>query len=231
MKIFKALLISISVFLIAGCTDNNDIPNDVKTFFKQSVMNIDIPKGGGTGTFITPDIVLTNCHVIKAKKTAILSTYDKALTFTGEVIACDKEKDLALIRCDCKDYLPFIIPITSKVPELGTYVYSGGYGVTNILGILDGFIQGQSTVGHYQISVPIAPGDSGSPVIAYINNQLKIVGVRSSVMALEYYVQGIFNTQTIRVLVTHIGLAINTDLVTTFLKQNNILDTTGEDNV
>ena len=134
--------------------------------------------GSGTGVIFTIDgYVLTNHHVIEgAKKISIeINRNNIRRAYNGRVILSDEENDLAIIKITDNLFTPFsYIPFKINYSDLkvGSSVFALGYPYASIIGedirfnegtisSRTGFQGNQST---YQMSVPIQPGNSGSPL-------------------------------------------------------------------
>ncbi len=148
-------------------------------------------EGSATGFFISPHIIVTNYHVVQDAEKITISFKDKKLT--AKLAVKDKINDLALLQIetgtpDVQDILDSVtaLPVGSvKTVTEGDRVYAVGYPLSPMLGkkvrVSEGIIN--SLVGmdddprEFQISIPIQPGNSGSPLF---NTNGQVIGVVSS---------------------------------------------------
>jgi serine protease Do len=148
----------------------------------------------GSGFFVTPDVVLTNWHVVQDKTFVEMKMYDKQETF-GKVIAKDVRLDLALVKVQSRGK-----PVqfyTGKTLDLGKTVEAIGHPRRLEFSITRGVISavrrhdninlvsqtgptGQPTGGgksvlFIQTDAPINPGNSGGPL--FLGD--KVIGVNT----------------------------------------------------
>ena len=133
----------------------------------------------GSGFFIAPNRIITNRHVIEDAYSVEVKTYNGNSFLVEGVISADEEGDLVMLQVS--------IPATIKIspleielskPEEGERVLVIG----NPLGlegtISDGLVSAVREVANFgtiiQITAPVSPGSSGSPVI---NLRGQVVGI------------------------------------------------------
>lgn len=141
----------------------------------------------GTGFFITPNLIVTNYHVIENSKTIEIKYQNNQKT-AATVIAKDPANDLALLKVKDSDesVSPLLIGNVQESKD-GDTVYAVGFPLPGLLGtnakLSEGIINSvtgfRDDVRMYQISIPIQPGNSGSPLI---NSKGQVVGVVTSTM-------------------------------------------------
>jgi hypothetical protein len=131
------------------------------------------PEGGeGTGFVVTADgHVLTCDHVLL--EAAAARIWVGETRYEAEVVARDKDRDLALLRITDKLSAP-LTPASFRRGDvtLGEQVFAMGYPISNLLGkslhITQGLISAMSGLSgdakQVQISAGIQPGNSGGPV-------------------------------------------------------------------
>ncbi len=147
-------------------------------------------KGNGSGFFVGGNIVATNYHVVKeaSRLTIVVNSSNGSHKYSTKVLCVDRVNDLALLTIDEADFSPLLsLPytISSKLIDVGTYIFTMGYPMEHIMGteikITDGIISSktgyQNDVVTYQISAPIQPGSSGGPMF---DSQGILVGVTSA---------------------------------------------------
>lgn len=132
----------------------------------------------GSGFFIDTDRVVTNRHVIDNAFRAEVHSYNGSVYQVKGVIAVDAEGDLALLRVDAppNQVRPLSLDRTSPQEGESVVVIGNPFGlegsVTN--GIVSA-VRDIPTFGRIiQITAPISPGSSGSPVV---NMQGQVIGI------------------------------------------------------
>ena len=142
-------------------------------------LNQDDSFGNGSGFFVEKsDLILTNFHVISrvddVNNIVVLLKNKTVLPVVG-IVAQNPDADLALLRVAQTNSTP--LTIAKGLPNVGeSIVVIGaprGYSHTLTDGMLSAIDRGQN--GEYiQISAPISPGSSGSPVF---NDKGEVVGI------------------------------------------------------
>jgi len=132
----------------------------------------------GSGFFIDKDRVVTNRHVIEGASRAEIHSSNGTVYPVKGVLAVDAEGDLALLKVEPPAGQVHPLPLERTSPQEGESVVVIGnpYGlegsVTN--GIVSA-VRDIPTFGRIiQITAPISPGSSGSPVV---NMQGQVIGV------------------------------------------------------
>jgi serine protease Do len=140
--------------------------------------------GEGSGFFISADgYAVTNYHVVDHAK-SVQVTSDDGTIYTAKVIGTDQKTDLALIKVDGKDDLPFV-KFADHSPRIGDWVVAVGnpfgLGGTVTAGIVSarGRDIGAGPYDDYmQIDPPINKGNSGGPAFD-VNGD--VVGVNTAI--------------------------------------------------
>lgn len=140
-------------------------------------------QSSGTGFFITGDgYLLTNFHVVDKASRIVVGV--KQETYDAKVIATDAVNDVALLKVSGKfNALPMA---SSRTVRLGDPVFTVGYPNPEIQGVEPKLTRGEinSLAGiqddprHFQISVPVQPGNSGGPLVNQIGNVVGILKAR-----------------------------------------------------
>jgi S1-C subfamily serine protease/antitoxin component YwqK of YwqJK toxin-antitoxin module len=148
-------------------------------------------KGTGSGFFLSEDgYIATNYHVVEdAEEIQVeyLQQGNKRI-HPAVVVVSDKQNDLSIIKIKDPSFRRLaIIPyaFSTSIKDVGSSVFTLGYPMTQIMGeeikFTDGKINSKTGIGgditHYQISVPIQPGNSGGPLF---DEQGYLVGITSS---------------------------------------------------
>lgn len=135
----------------------------------------------GSGFFIAPNRLITNRHVIEDAYSAEIKTFNGG-SYRIQGIAADDEGDLAMLQVSIPSTIQISpLQITRVKPEEGERIFVIG----NPLGlegtISDGLVSSVREIAGFgtmiQITAPISPGSSGSPVI---NLRGQVVGVATS---------------------------------------------------
>jgi len=134
----------------------------------------------GSGFFIAADRVITNRHVIEKSSRVEIHLMDgKKFTARG-VLAIDGEGDLAMLQVDVPMALAIPLPIVRSVPQEGESIVVVGnpFGLEG--SVSNGIVSAVREISGYgkiiQITAPISPGSSGSPVV---NMYGQVIGVAS----------------------------------------------------
>lgn len=136
------------------------------------------PLSRGSGFFIAPDRVITNRHVIDKSSRVELHLVDGKKFAAKGVLAIDGEGDLALLQVDLPPSLAAALPISRTVPQEGESIVVVGnpFGLEG--SVSNGIVSAVREISGYgkiiQITAPISPGSSGSPVV---NMYGQVIGV------------------------------------------------------
>ncbi len=132
----------------------------------------------GSGFFIAPDRVVTNRHVIDgAYRAEVHLTSGKVYQVKG-VLRVDAEGDLALLKIEAPPNLarPLVLERTSPQEGESVVVIGNPFGLEG--SVTNGIVSAVRDIPGFgriiQITAPISPGSSGSPVI---NMQGQVIGV------------------------------------------------------
>ncbi len=163
---------------------------DIKSGNKKSV---DRYSSTGTGFAISSDgLVATNYHVVRDADSVYLQNYD-GKSFKAKVIYSEPQHDIAILKITDDSFsdlgaVPYSIKrsesslaerlLTYGFPD-GTPVYHSGY-----LASKTGF-RGDSV--HYQIDIPIHPGNSGSPLLDSRGNLVGIADAKQTQVEGAHY--------------------------------------------
>lgn len=147
----------------------------------------------GSGIVLSKDgTIITNYHVISGANSIGVAFYrnNERITYNAKYISGDKEHDLAIIKIDDINFIEFYeIPFNLKISDsfIGERVFTLGYPFASYMAAEIIFNEGtiSSTTGlggddsHYQISVPVQPGNSGGPLFDLKGNLVGIVDSRT----------------------------------------------------
>jgi len=134
----------------------------------------------GSGFFIGPDRVITNRHVIERSTRVEVHLFDGKKFIVKGVLAVDGEGDLALLQVSVPRDLYAPLPLVRTVPQEGESIVVVGnpFGLEG--SVSNGIVSAVRDIPGYgriiQITAPISPGSSGSPVV---NMYGQVIGVAS----------------------------------------------------
>ena len=162
-------------------------------FFDRFFQDFFEPRGRGTqenlGSGVVIDAeghVLTNEHVV-ARATRIRVSLADGREFEASLIGADPNNDIAVLRIDTQDKLPWIPPGTSSDLMVGEPVIAIGnpFGLshtvtTGVISALDRSIRAEDRVYHgfLQTDASINPGNSGGPLL---NAEGKLIAINTAV--------------------------------------------------
>jgi tetratricopeptide (TPR) repeat protein len=180
-KIFAVSILALA--LTAGAAAQDFLPELVKRI-KPSAVAIETfdARGNtisrGSGFFVAPDRVITNRHVIEKSNRVEIHLMDgKKFTVRG-VLAIDGEGDLALLQVEVPKELAVPLPIVRNIPQEGESIVVVGnpFGLEG--SVSNGIVSAVREISGYgriiQITAPISPGSSGSPVVNMLG---QVIGV------------------------------------------------------
>jgi len=135
--------------------------------------------GQGTGFFINQEgNVITNSHVLHGASRAVIKTTDGKEHAIQKILADDKEGDLVRVSVEISKEAVRPLPITTELPEVGERIIIIGTPLGLDKTVSDGIISAVRDVPAFgkiiQVTAPISPGSSGSPVI---NMKGEVIGV------------------------------------------------------
>lgn len=134
--------------------------------------------GAGTGFFVTADgKIITNWHVAKEADAMVARLEDGSTVSVRGVLAVSPQDDLALLQADTKPASHLVFASPSAV-EVGSRIAVIGSPLGLEGTLSDGIVSAKRKLGGafnwIQITAPISPGSSGSPVL---NAEGQVVGV------------------------------------------------------
>ncbi len=150
--------------------------------------------GAGTGFFIHESgLIVTNHHVIDDAKEIEINFTEKEQPkkVKAKVLVSDKDNDLSILKIDDPSFKP-LEPIkysfkTGALANPGASVFSIGFPLFNVMGTEAKFSDGkissktgyQNAVNSFQTTVPIQPGNSGSPLF---NDKGEVIGIANAII-------------------------------------------------
>ncbi len=133
----------------------------------------------GSGFFISQNgDVITNYHVIQGASSAEIKTADENTYPITYIVAGDEQNDIIRLSVNIPSQYVYPLSLSKTIPEVGEriIVYGSPLGLENT--VSDGIVSAIRDVPDYgriiQITAPISPGSSGSPVL---NMQGEVIGI------------------------------------------------------
>ncbi|MBT8322717.1 MAG: trypsin-like peptidase domain-containing protein [Eudoraea sp.] len=140
--------------------------------------------GTGSGVIISPDgYIVTNNHVI-AKATELNVTLNNNKTYEAEVVGTDPTTDIALIKIETEDKLPYLAFGDSDNVRIGEWVLAVGnpFNLTSTVtaGIVSAKARalGGSNQSFIQTDAAVNPGNSGG---ALVNTEGNLIGINTAI--------------------------------------------------
>lgn len=141
--------------------------------------------GTGSGVIISEDgYIVTNNHVI-ANASELEITLNNNKTYKARLIGTEKQMDLALLKIDAPEKLPFLTFGDSDAIQLGEWVLAVGnpYNLTSTVtaGIISAKARNLSETGiqsFIQTDAAVNPGNSGG---ALVNVQGELIGINTMI--------------------------------------------------
>ena len=176
-----------ALFFILGTSPvsgQGDLPALIKKAEPSIVVIVTYGKEGnmlgqGTGFFINQGgDVVTNAHVLEGASRAVVKTTDGKEHAVQRVVAEDKEGDLVRVSVEIPKEAVRPLPVSAGLPEVGERVMIIGTPLGLDKTVSDGIVSAVRDVPAFgkiiQVTAPISPGSSGSPVI---NMKGEVIGI------------------------------------------------------
>jgi len=190
------------------------LPEEFRRFFERMPQGEQpegpAPLGFGSGFLVDPKgVILTNYHVVDGADQVEVQLRD-GRKFLSKDVKSDAKTDLAIVRIDVKEPLPYLELGDSDAMEIGDRVLAVGapFGLTGSVtaGIVSA--KGRSLhVNQYedflQTDAAINPGNSGGPLV---NLEGKVIGINSAIKSRSGGFQGV-------------GMAISSHLIKNIMDQ------------
>ncbi|HTU93206.1 MAG TPA: Do family serine endopeptidase [Gemmataceae bacterium] len=180
---------------------NAQLPNELRKFFedfeKQPYQTPEAPRqhGFGSGFIIDPQgVIVTNHHVVDGADEVLVELRD-GRQFVSKEIKSDPKTDLAIVRIETKEPLPYLTFGDSAKMEIGDRVLAVGapFGLTGT--VTQGIVSAKGRNLHLnmyedflQTDAAINPGNSGGPLI---NLNGEVIGVNSAIKSRSGGWQGV----------------------------------------
>ncbi|PIB37809.1 S1C family serine protease [Maribacter sp. 4G9] len=159
--------------------------SSVFDFFYGSGGTVTPQVGTGSGVIISQDgYIVTNNHVI-ANATQLQVTLNNNQTFEAELVGTDPNSDIALIKIDTEDKLPYLAFGDSDNTKIGEWVLAVGnpFNLTSTVtaGIVSAkarSLDTRSNQSFIQTDAAVNPGNSGG---ALVNTNGDLIGINTAI--------------------------------------------------
>ncbi len=179
-------ILALLVFPPTICFGEENLPAVIKRVEPSIIVLLTYDKEGrflgqGTGFFIVQNgDVITNYHVLKGASRADVRTSDGKMYPVKRIVAEDEEGDLVRVSIDIPKEVVHPLSIHASFPEVGERIIVIGTPLGLEKTVSDGIISAIREVPEFgkiiQVTAPISPGSSGSPVV---NLDGEVIGVVS----------------------------------------------------
>ena len=157
-----------------------------------------VPAGIGSGVIVTPEgHIITNAHVITDPRTGeLVEEVTIQLTdkreFQGKIIGFDRSTDVAVLKIDADEQLPYVILTNSDLLEVGDIVFAAGnplgIGMTVTMGIISatkrselGVLEQEGSYENFiQTDAAINMGNSGGPLLDATG---RLIGINTAIIS------------------------------------------------
>lgn len=155
-------------------------------------MNLaEVPHGSGTGFVWDSQHVVTNFHVVKDARRALVTVGEGGQTYQATLVGTEPDADLAVLKLERpgeKEPLKPLLVGTSRHLRVGQRVFAIGnpFGLDQTLtsGLVSGLgremqgVSGRTIRGLIQTDAAINPGNSGGPLL---DNAGRLIGVNTMI--------------------------------------------------
>jgi len=171
------------IFSLSALTQEK-LPEIVKKIEPSTVVILTYDKDGkiigqGSGFFISEEgDIITNRHVLAGAYRAEVKTTNGKVYPITLIVAEDKEADIIRASINIPKESVYPLSVSSSIPEVGERVAVIGNPLGLERTVSDGIVSAVREIPAfgkiYQITAPISPGSSGSPVV---NMKNEVIGV------------------------------------------------------
>ena len=139
--------------------------------------------GTGSGVIISPDgYIVTNNHVI-AKSSQLEVTLNNNKTYEAEIIGSDRDSDIALIKIDAEEPMPYLAFGDSDNAKIGEWVLAVGNPFNLTSTVTAGIVSAKArSLGRnqsfIQTDAAVNPGNSGG---ALVNTNGDLIGINTAI--------------------------------------------------
>jgi Flp pilus assembly protein TadD len=185
-KLVWVAAVACAIWIMAGSplSAQEDLPALIKRIEPSIVVVITYNDQGktlgqGTGFFVNREgNVITNHHVLEGASRVEVKTNGGKIYKVRRVLADDKEGDLIRLGIDFQGDTTQPMPLSGSIPEVGERVFVIGTPLGLEKTVSDGIVSAVREIPEFgkiiQLTAPISPGSSGSPVV---NMRGEVIGV------------------------------------------------------
>jgi hypothetical protein len=194
--LLPAILVFLAVLALASCenrtesksSSDEDALVSLAAVVSQKVVTIEAigsesqDAQTGSGFFVTEDGKVATCaHLVEGAKSIRVKTLSGAEFKLMSVVSVDSTKDLAILSvatdgAACFDHSGPEVSVGTRIAVLGNPLGLRGSLTDGVVSAIRG---GADDVRFLQISAPVSPGSSGSPVVSLAGDLLGMVGARA----------------------------------------------------
>ena len=176
-----------SVVHVKNSVSNSDRISLEDLMFGRNKDQIQI--GTGSGVIVSADgYIITNAHVIDEAEKILITTNDNK-EFEARLIGSDEQNDIALLKVDTENELPYAIFGDSDATKIGEWVLAIGnpFNLTSTVtaGIISAKARnldptGRTTQSFIQTDAAVNPGNSGG---ALVNTKGQLIGINTAIQS------------------------------------------------
>ena len=143
--------------------------------------------GSGSGVIISSDgYIITNHHVIETAEDIQITTNNNQ-SYDAKIIGSDEQNDIALLKVETNDELPYAVFGDSDSTQIGEWVLAVGNPFNLTSTVTAGIISaksrnldptGRTTQSYIQTDAAVNPGNSGG---ALINDKGELIGINTAI--------------------------------------------------
>ena len=143
--------------------------------------------GSGSGVIISSDgYIITNHHVIETAEDIQITTNNNQ-SYDAKIIGSDEQNDIALLKIETNDELPYAVFGDSDSTQIGEWVLAVGNPFNLTSTVTAGIISaksrnldptGRTTQSYIQTDAAVNPGNSGG---ALINDKGELIGINTAI--------------------------------------------------
>ena len=145
--------------------------------------------GSGSGVIISSDgYIITNHHVIETAEDIQITTNNNQ-SYDAKIIGSDEQNDIALLKIETNDELPYAVFGDSDSTQIGEWVLAVGNPFNLTSTVTAGIISaksrnldptGRTTQSYIQTDAAVNPGNSGG---ALINDKGELIGINTAIQS------------------------------------------------
>lgn len=184
LSVIASFLFLLFIFIGSPCMGQESLPVLIKKVEPSIVVVLIYNKEGkllgqGSGFFINQEVdVITNYHVLQEAAQAVIKTNDGKEYPIEKIVAEDREGDLIQVSITIPKELVHPLSTLTTLPEVGERIIVIGTPLGLDKTVSDGIVSAIREIPGFgkiiQVTAPISPGSSGSPVI---NMKGEVMGV------------------------------------------------------